>query len=72
MAAAVAALAFGSYYGARSVLGAIAEPVQTSGFPCRQPTEHEQLHIVVAWKGEVLTSACMYVGSRGTYAAGRR
>lgn len=36
---------------------------------CRMPAEFEQLHIVVANRGDhFAVSDCMYVGTRGTYA----
>lgn len=43
--------------------------VQTSALGrCRPPTEFEQLHIVVAHRGDAYALVhCLHVGSRGTY-----
>jgi len=35
--------------------------------PCAPPTEHEQLHVVVTWRGPELVTSCLYVGPRGAY-----
>lgn len=46
---------------------------RTSGpVDCRQPTDFEQLHIILAWReGKLTVTGCMYVGAKGTYRPSR-
>lgn len=48
-----------------------AAPAAAAIANCRMPAEHEQLHVVIAWRDAHLAAQCMYVGSTGTY-TGRR
>lgn len=48
--------------------------VQTSAQAgCQPPSEHEQLHVVLAWRdGRLVHLGCQYVGSQSAYVRGRR
>jgi len=55
--------------------GALPVPVQTSAHEgCRPPaTEHEELHLVLAWRdGRLVQAGCLYVGSQSDYVKPRR
>lgn len=49
-----------------AVIGWSAAASKESIAGCRQPTQHEQLHLIIAWRDQRLVRVdCFYVTSRG-------